>query len=82
MLYEGKQDKRIFVSNEESMPLHLGGKHSSCINMLVVIGSVKKTEMIDFKKKQFGQTSVIVRMEKWEMKAVSVKFVHKFTGGF
>lgn len=30
VFYEGKQDKRIFVSNKGSMPLYLGGKHSIC----------------------------------------------------
>ncbi len=78
VLYEGKQDKRIFVSNEGSMPLYIGDKHSICADMLVVIGSVKESEIIDFKKKQFGQTSAIDGAKTWRMNAVSVEFVHDF----
>ena len=37
VFYEGKQDKRIFVSNDASMPLYIGDKHSICIDMLVII---------------------------------------------
>lgn len=61
VFYKGKQDKRIFVSNDAAMPLHLGGKHSSCINMLVIIResppvvSGSKPVSVDFIHKVGGE---------------------------